>query len=220
VKGDTGAEGSQGLQGAAGQPGTNGSSVSVAAAPAITCPNGGAAITDGLGQTQYVCDGKTGAQGPQGAQGLQGAAGATTLVGAQTWINASGFSTPNVGCCSTNFLTVAAATIPNSTFIGTTTGGRLLIQATLVFNAASGPHLMCQPNIDGVWAGNAMGGALYDYIHELVSSGGLVTVTMSRVYAAPSAGTHTFSLACGSNNAGAFSLIAGGVESYTVLELR
>jgi len=215
LKGDTGATGPQGLQGPAGDPGINGSSVSVDAAPAVTCPNGGAAITDAFAHTQYVCDG---AAGPQGLQGVQGAAGARVVVG-KTWINASSFTAPNVGCCSTNFLNVPAAIVPNSTFSGTTTGGRLLIQASIPLSAPAGPHLFCQPNLDGVWAGASMGAALYDYVHELVSSGGLLTVVMSRIYPAPAPGTHTFSLACGSNNAAAFSLIANGVLSYTVLEL-
>jgi len=214
-KGDTGDTGPQGLQGPAGDPGINGSSVSVDAAPDVTCPNGGAAITDAFAHTQYVCDGEA---GPQGLQGIPGPAGARVVLG-QTWINTLSFSAPNVGCCNTSLLTVPAATVPNSTFSGTTTGGRLLIQASIPLSEVSGPHLFCQPNIDGAWAGAPMGAALYDYVHELVSTGGLLTVVMSRVYPAPAAGTHTFSLACGSNNAGAFSLIAGGVLSYTVLEL-
>jgi len=195
--------------------------VSVAPAPAINCPGGGAAITDAFLNTRYVCDGRTGLQGPQGSQGPQGPAG-TTVVVAQTWINTSTFSAPNTGCCNTSWLHATnplALPIPNSTFSGSTTGGRLLIQATLAFQAGAGPHLYCQPNIDGQWAGASMGATYYDYVYELVSSGGLVTVTMSRVYPAPPAGTHSFSLACGSNSS-AYALIVGGVASLTVMELH
>src|SRR6266850_1266608 len=89
-KGDTGSTGSQGPQGPAG---ANGNSVSVAPAPAINCPGGGAAITDAFLHTRYVCDGRTGLQGPQGAPGPTGPAG-TTVVTAQTWINPVIFSAP------------------------------------------------------------------------------------------------------------------------------
>ena len=110
VKGDTGATGAQGVQGPAGQ---NGSSVSVAAAPAITCPSGGAAITDAFSHTQYVCDGATGAQG---LQGVQGSPGMSTVV-AQTWINSSSQTFRATNCCSTGWWTTAAGfAIPNTGF--------------------------------------------------------------------------------------------------------
>ena len=219
-KGDTGGTGPQGAQGPAG---SNGGSVSVAAAPAITCPAGGAAITDAFGHTQYVCDGKTGTQGPQGAPGPQGTAGSTLLVG-ETWINLSSYLTPFVGCCNTSYLNLAvvpSATLPLSTFERTTTGGKLLIEASLPFNLIQGPHLFCQPNIDGKWAGTPMGDTYYDYIHESVSSSELLTVVITRVYPAPPAGLHKFSLACGTNSlTSQHALITGGVVSFTVQELH
>jgi hypothetical protein len=187
--------------------------VTVSNAPAITCPNGGTAITDALQHTEYVCDGRSGPQGPQGATG-------TIMIVGETWINTAAFSGPFVGCCSPNFVTGAAATIPNSTFTGTTRGGRLLIEATIpVTTTATATRLVCQPNIDGLWAGSALGtAATFDYVFQLGTSG-MITVTISRVYPAPTAGTHVFSLACGEQG-GAFELMAGGVMSFTVLELH
>jgi collagen triple helix repeat protein len=212
VKGDTGATGPQGVQGPAG---TNGSSVTVGAAPAITCPGGGAAITDAFQNTQYVCDGATGPQGPQGAQGSPGVA---TIV-AQTWINMSSFSAPVVACCATSGQTGPAATIPNSTFTGTTQGGRLLIEATLPMTGTTSARLVCQPNIDGIWAGTPLGTATFDHVFSVTTNGGLVMASMSRVYPAPTPGTHVFSLGC-STSAASFSLLGNAVISYTVLELR
>ncbi len=212
AKGDTGATGAQGPVGPAG---ANGVSVTVAPAPQITCPGGGVAITDASQTTQYVCDGAQGVQGPQGAQGPPG----STIVLAKTWISTTTFTTPNVGCCSTNYVNAAAAVVPNSTYSANTNGGRLLIQATIPFSSSAGPHLFCQPEIDGAWAGASMGAALFDYIHELVSTSGLVTVSLSRVYPAPAAGAHTFALACGSNGTNAHSLVMGGVVSFTVTEI-
>jgi hypothetical protein len=213
VKGDTGATGSQGVQGPAG---TNGGSVTVGAAPAITCPGGGAAITDAFQNTQYVCDGATGPQGPQGAQGSPGVA---TII-AQTWINASSFSAPIVAMHSTaNGPTGQAATIPNSTFTGTTQGGRLLIEATLPMTGTISARLVCQPNIDGLWAGTPLGIAAFDHVFHVTTSGGLVMASMSRVYPAPAPGTHVFSLGC-STTAASFSLMGNAVISFTVLELR
>jgi Collagen triple helix repeat (20 copies) len=218
VKGDTGATGPQGVQGPAG---TNGSSVTVGAAPAITCPNGGAAITDALSNTQYVCDG---APGPQGLQGIQGPAGTgTSVILGETWVNhVSTYTAPFVSCCSTDFLATLAtpaATIPGSTFTATTTGGRLLIQATIPMSMLAGPQLYCQPNIDGVWAG-AAAGAMWDYIFQAPQTKANFNVSISRVYPAPAPGAHVFSLACATNPVGAPSLPVGGVISYTVLELH
>jgi hypothetical protein len=80
-------------------------------------------------------------------------------------------------------------------------------------------RIVCQPNIDGFWAGSGPSGppASFDYVYQLGASG-MINVTLSRVYSAPAAGTHDFSLACGSQG-GAFSLYTGGVVSLTVLEL-
>ena len=186
--------------------------MTVAAAPTITCPNGGAAITDAT-QTQYVCDGKTGPQGPQGATG-------TVVIHAQTWINNSSASFPTLACCSPTFLTVPAATVPSSTSPSLTIGnGRLLIEATIPVITTAGARLECQPNIDGAWAGSSLPGtAMFDYFFQF-SAPGMGNVTISRVYPSPGAGTHTFSLACGSQS-GSFTLQPGGVISFTVLELR
>jgi collagen triple helix repeat protein len=219
VKGDTGATGAQGVQGPAG---TNGSSVTVGAAPAITCPNGGAAITDALSHTQYVCDG---APGPQGLQGIQGPAGTgTSVILAETWVNVSTYTAPFVSpCCSTDLLATLAApaaTIPRSTFTATTGGGRLLIQATIPMSMVAGPQLFCQPNIDGVWAGGVATGAVWDFTFQVPQTKANFNVSISRVYPAPAPGTHVFSLACATNSVGAPSLQSGGVVSYTVLELH
>jgi len=216
VKGDTGATGAQGVQGPAGQ---NGSSVSVGAAPAITCPNGGAAITDAFSHTQYVCDGAT---GPQGPQGTQGSPGLSTIV-AQTWINLAAFSAPVVNCCNTAWAEIPTAILPLApgfTGTGTTTGSRLLIEATIPISSINaGPNVFCQPNIDGQWAGKLMGNASFDYVFQPAIANGKATVTISRVYPAPPPGTHTFSLGCASNGGGV-TLIQGGVMSYSVFELH
>jgi hypothetical protein len=138
---------------------------------------------------------------------------------AQTWVNPSNFAVPLFGCCTTNSASLAAAILPGTTWSGTTTGGRLLIEATIPLSASAGPTLWCQPNIDGVWAGQPMGSASFDYVYQATSTTARFNATISRVYPAPPAGTHTFSLGC-ATHAGTFSLIAGGVISYTVLELH
>ncbi len=213
-QGAKGDKGDTGPQGPTGPAGANGGSVTIADAPAITCPNGGVAVTDTFQHLEYVCDGQTGPQGPQGATGPAG----TIAVLTQTWINAANFNAPAVSCCSTTFVTGADATIPNSTFNGTTSGGRLLIQATIPVTTANGARLVCQPNIDGAWAGSTLGAAWFDYVYQL-SASGMGNVTLSRVYPAPPAGPHVFSLACGAQG-GTFSLMTNGVMSFTVLELH
>lgn len=207
LKGD---KGDKGDTGATGAPGPNGSSVTVEDAPTITCQNGGVAITDGS-HTQYLCDGKTGPQGPQGATG-------TVVVLAQTWVNNSGVNIGAASCCAPGNL---AWTVPNSTFTATTGSGRLLIEATIPVVTASGARLECQPNIETGWVGASLPGAasaMYDYFFQF-SASGMGNVTLSRVYPSPGAGSHTFSLVCGSQS-GTFSLQSGGVISFTVLELR
>jgi hypothetical protein len=187
--------------------------VTVGAAPAITCPNGGASITDAF-QTQYVCDGK---QGPQGLQGVQGPSGRTTVF-ARTWVNTTSYSFPSANCCSTDWAVGQLLTVPNSTTVGTTTGGRLLIEATIPIASANAVNAYCQPNIDGLWAGAPIGPAYADYIFQFASTAAKMTVTISRVYPTPALGSHTFSLACASN--GTIATIAGGVISYSVSELH
>ena len=146
------------------------------------------------------------------------------MVVAQTWITNDSFSTSFISCCSTATVTGTSATIPNSTFKGTTKGGRLLIQATIPVTTANGARLVCQPNIDGYWAGAWTDSgptgppATFDFVSQQ-SGSGMMNVTLSRVYPAPTAGTHDFSLACGSQG-GAFSLYTGAVVSLTVLELQ
>jgi hypothetical protein len=70
-QGGTGATGPAGPQGPQGDPGA---SVTVAQLQSgdSHCPNGGASITDGSGNTAYVCSGATGPQGPQGPAGQGG----------------------------------------------------------------------------------------------------------------------------------------------------
>jgi hypothetical protein len=191
--------------------------VTIAAAPAINCPAGGVAVTDAAQNTQYVCDGHTGAQGPQGAQGAPGATG-TSVLFAETWINGATFSAPVITCCSTAFVNSAnLTTVPGSTFSATTTGGRLMIQATIPMTVAPGARLVCQPNIDDRWAGGPTP-ASFDYVLQQ-GTNGVTSVTISRVYPAPAQGTHVFTLNCGQQG-GAFSLINNSVISFTVLELH
>jgi hypothetical protein len=210
-KGDKGDTGDQGPAGAAGSAGANGGSVTIADAPAINCPNGGVAVTDAAQHTQFVCDGRTGAQGPRGATG-------TSVVLAESWLNTnSTYSAPFITCCTTATVNGAAATIPGSRFTATTTGGRLLIQAMIPLTIASGARLFCQPNIDNSWAGP--GAALYDYVQQL-NTPGMTTVMISRTYPEPAPGTHEFSLACGQQGGGLLQLMANTVISFTVMELR
>jgi len=217
VKGDTGPQGLPGADGKPGTNGTNGSSVTVSDAPTSPCPNGGAAIADAFGHTEYVCDGKQGAQGPQGATG-------TIVVGAQTWVTSDSFTAPFVPCCSTSSVTSTAnplTLVPNSTFTANTGTGRLLIEATIPVTVSNGGRLVCQPNIDDKWAGYTLPNsvsATFDYVFQLNATG-MQNVTLSRVYPAQGAGPHTFTLACGEQG-GTFQLMTGGVVSFTVLELR
>jgi hypothetical protein len=215
VRGDTGATGAQGLQGPTGQ---NGGSVTVDAAPAITCPNGGAAVTDAFQHTQYVCDGKQGPQGLQGIQGVQGPTGRTTVF-ARTWMNPTSYAFPAANCCNTDWAVGGNLTVPNSATIATTTSGQLLIEATIPIGSGGPAIMYCQPNIDGQWAGAPMGSAVADYIFQFPNAATRTTVTISRVYPVPPPpGSHTFSLACASN--GTVSTMPGGVISYSVFELR
>jgi hypothetical protein len=202
--------------------------VSVAAAPALECPNGGLAITDANLATQYVCDGKPGVQGLQGIQGEQGIPGpaGSTLIAEKSWV-AGSYSPPNVGaCCDTSLGKEgpnSPAIVPNSLISGNTTGGKLLIQATIPFSAAAGYYLNCQPNIDGVWAGasQALAYATFDFLH-LWSTNGQLEVHISRIYPAPlKTGKHDFTLACGTGtNGGGIQLLPGGMVSYAVFELH
>jgi Fibronectin type III domain/Collagen triple helix repeat (20 copies) len=78
--GATGAPGPTGPAGPAGPPGNNGApgtgaTVAILAAGNANCPNGGASITDGSGNTAYVCNGAPGAQGPPGPAGPPGPSG-------------------------------------------------------------------------------------------------------------------------------------------------
>jgi hypothetical protein len=177
------------------------------------------AVTDAFGQTQYVCDGRTGAQGPQGAQGAPG----STAIIAQTWINQSNFAvpvfSPNTGFINTQF---GAATLPGTSFSGTTAGGRLLIQYTIPLsaNGSTPPNVWCQPNVDDSWAGAAaMGNTWYDGVFQFAASVSTTAVTVSRVYQGPAAGPHTFTLACASSSRGV-TLQPNSVISYSVFELR
>lgn len=217
LKGD---KGDTGDQGPAGSAGADGVSVTIADAPAITCPSGGVAITDAAQHTQYVCDGPTGAQGPQGATGPTGPAGTNTIL-AESWINTNAtWAAPFITCCSTATIKDAPgviATIPGSTFTRTTTGGRLLIQAQIPITIVAGARLVCQPNIDGNWAG--AGTPMFDWVQQL-NTGGMTTVTISHTYPAPAPGSHDFSLACGQQGGGLLQLMANTVISFTVTELH
>jgi hypothetical protein len=76
-QGATGQTGPQGPAGNTGPAGTNGTGATVASEPTgSNCTNGGAKVTDGNGNTVYVC---TGATGPQGSQGPQGPSGSSNV---------------------------------------------------------------------------------------------------------------------------------------------
>lgn len=185
--------------------------MTIADAPTLNCPGGGVAVTDAAQHTQYLCDGRTGAQGPQGATGTN------VLIG-EMWINSATFSAPELASSSTDYVNSSnRATVPGSTFSRTTTGGRLLIQATIPMTIAPGARLMCQPNIDDRWAGGPLA-ASFDYVMQS-NANGVVSVTISRVYPAPTPATHVFTLAC-AQQGGPFSLINNSVISFTVMELK
>jgi hypothetical protein len=66
-------------QGPAGPPGTGATVSPITASPGnVNCPDGGASITDGNGNTGYACTGATGPAGATGPQGLQGLTGPST----------------------------------------------------------------------------------------------------------------------------------------------
>ena len=83
-KGDAGPTGAQGAPGPAGAPGT-GATVFPLSSGDSHCGTGGAAITDGNGNTAYACTGAAGPAGPPGV-GTAGPAGldVTTVVGVGT----------------------------------------------------------------------------------------------------------------------------------------
>jgi hypothetical protein len=95
----------------------------------------------------------------------------------------------------------------------------LLIQATIPVSADAGASVYCQPNLDGVWAGSSMGDASFDHVSQFANTSSRMNITISRVYPAPPAGPHTFSLACTSNSANV-SMIVGGVVSLSVFQLH
>ena len=60
----------------------------------------------------------------------------------------------------------------------TTTGGRLKIEAQIPITIVAGARLMCQPNIDGTWAGGLpiAQAPMFDWVQQL-NTGGMTTVT-------------------------------------------
>jgi hypothetical protein len=79
--GPTGPAGPAGPVGNTGPPGT-GATVASLATGNTNCPNGGASVTDGNGNTAFACNGATGATGPPGPAGPAGTAGGLdSLVG-------------------------------------------------------------------------------------------------------------------------------------------
>jgi collagen triple helix repeat protein len=218
-KGDTGAPGANG------QPGAPGGSVTVGPAPLVNCQYGGAVVTDTFGHTQYACDGTP---GTQGLQGTPGTPGLSTIV-SQIWVNSTSWMAPTAAPTCTGTITVCgtaaaattAATLPaptNLNFTGTTTGGPLLIQATIPMSFGNSWPVWCQPNIDGVWAGASLGSATYDFFYTVPMSPYKTDLVMSRVYPVP-AGTHTFTLGCAAQ-ANGFTLMPGAVMSLSVMELH
>jgi hypothetical protein len=67
-------------------------------APASACPNGGITVTDGSGDTGYVCNGVNGSPGPSGPSGPAGSGGEYT--GTVTYDDTSG--TPTCSVTTTN----------------------------------------------------------------------------------------------------------------------
>jgi len=96
----------------------------------------------------------------------------------------------------------------------------LLIQATIPMSFGNSWPVWCQPNIDGKWAGGtSIGQAWYDFFYQLPVSPFKTDIVISRVYSAPPAGTHTFSLGCAAQSGG-FNLVPNAVMSLSVFELH
>ena len=156
-----------------------------------------------------------GPQGPPGPQGPQGPAG-STLVGAQNLIPESEWVP------GTSWTTVMSG------FIGTTSGGPLLIQMNIPINA-SGPGLLaCQPTVDGNWAGSYFGPAVSDdFRKEGVLSAAApwgdtvsrMQWSTSRVYASIPAGLHQFAVQCATDSSGSFVGTSVSMLSLSVVEL-
>ncbi len=156
-----------------------------------------------------------GPQGPPGPQGPQGPAG-STLVGAQNLIPESEWVP------GTSWTTVMSG------FIGTTSGGPLLIQMNIPINA-SGPGLLaCQPTVDGKWAGSYFGPAVSDdfrkegVISAVAPWGDTVSRmqwSTSRVYSSIPAGLHQFAVQCASDSSGSFVGTSVSMLSLSVVEL-
>ena len=113
-----------------------------------------------------------------------------------------------------------SATLPGSSVAANTSGGVLLITATIpITTNTSGPSVFCQPNVDENWAGASWGNNLpVDNIFQFASVS-TNTITISRLYTV-GAGRHTFTLACATTTRNAVSLPTNGVVSYSVLELH
>jgi hypothetical protein len=208
AKGDPGPTGPAGANGATGPMGPSG-------------PQGSMGVAGTVGpvgpQGPKGDMGATGAQGSQGAVGPTGSQGLKVVV-AQTFFALSAFPVPATGY-GTDAAVTATSTIPGSTFIASTQGGQLLIAVTASFYVPSGQALICQPNIDGAWAGAAAYfSATGDYFSQ-VPVARYITMSISRVYPAVSAATHAFSVGCSASGPGATLLIAFPV-SFTVFEIQ
>ena len=114
-------------------------------------------------------------------------------------------------------------------FNATTQGFPLQFQVTVpAQGAAQGTIIMCQPTVDGVWAGHSMFPSVTpaDTTHE-----GWITLSpfygvwhSSRVYSSVPAGTHSFGIQCLSPNGnpvvGSPTGNIAALISLTVIELR
>src|SRR5262249_46458369 len=147
----------------------------------------------------------------------------TTVLFDKTWFNAnSPWQAPFVVCCDTSKVNEAAVggtvgvTVPGTTVANVTTHARTYIQivATIPMLVTGGARLQCQPNIDEKWAGAKPNTPTvwFDYVWAL-NTGGLTTVTISRLYPSPGDGQHTFTIAC-ANQGGSFGLHPNTMVSF------
>ena len=115
-----------------------------------------------------------------------------------------------------------------SGFIGTTSGGPLLIHVSIPINATLPGLLACQPTVDGKWAGSyGFGQAVPDdfrkegvmsAVRPWGSTASRMLWSTSRVYASIPAGLHQFGVQCATDSAGSF--VGNSVSMLVVVSCR
>jgi hypothetical protein len=115
-------------------------------------------------------------------------------------------------------------------FIGTTSGGPLVIRVHIPVTATRPGLFGCQPTVDGIWAGSyafpqvTAGNSSAEGVVSAVRPWGAAVTSMawstSRVYASIPAGPHQFAVQCATNSDGSFVGTTGSMLSLSVIEFR